>query len=557
MKTAYSKIILAICLMITFPYITMPWEKEEHRLVADSAFAAVLADCDISIRDSHILISNHGPKISLKRTFWQGKTFGETCTWFSGKDISYSRFHQRGQTILQQLKPLSSSLIEAVWDEHSRTIPSGHKTAPVLWPAVFSAEQSNHNVAVNYLMHHLIAIRFAKLAGHEESESKEALRCALIYEAMAQSFLSDAFSAGHLLVPLNDVFHNLHPINNKEAHDFYRNEGVYVINSSGDVWQTFGDKLLHWYAPTYRHVLHACITSLRELFLVYYVSSGNMAIPENLKKWAQSISNGNSIEEIVRGWITTKDGDRYYSITKMPTLLQLPMPISASWSVRTEKVDKHRIHQRKHYPQLREPGFHDPDLRGIDTEFIYPRASVPDWMVPALLYDKKPKELIKYNPDFASVRYAQNRNFPPSYKGLLIRLGGGATFKKNRSGFGSLFGLGYGLADDLVVINKVSVDLALMPSLHEARRLLITPSLGLGLKLPKPFNLWEAYLFEIGYAYGLREPFKEGGLMLALGISFPTIPLRFTYSGLTIRLKYQRFSLEQTLQGVFLELIFH
>lgn len=433
----------------------------------------------------------------------------------------------------------------------------GGSTAAVSWSPVFFAEQPDHNVVVNYLLHHFLAIRFAKLAGQEGSKGKEVLRRALIYEAMAQGFLSDAFSSGHLLVPLNDVFSGLHSANNREAYNFYRNEGVYVINSSGDVWQTFGHRLLRWHAPTYRYVLKACVTSLRELFLVYYVSSGDGTIPENLEKWGQSISNGNSMEEMIQGWISTKDGDRYYSIAKMPTLLQLPMPISASWSVRTEKVDEHGIHQRKHYPQFREPGFHDPDLRGIDTEFIYPQSSVPDWMVPELLYDKSPEELIKSHPDFASVRYVQNRNFPPSYKGLLIHLGGGTTFKKNGSGFGSLFGLGYGLADDLIVINKVSVSVALMPSLDEAKRLLITPSLGFGLKLPKPLNLWEAYLFEIGYALGLRKPFKEDGVMLAVGLGFPTIPLRFTYAGLTVRLKYQRFSLERTWHGVFLEFIFH
>lgn len=557
MRTNFSTILLIVCLIIIVPDTMMAWEKEEHRLVADRAFTAVLAECGVSIHDSFIFISNCDLSIQLEKVLWRGKTFGEICAWASGNDASYSRFQERGRTILHQLSPLSASIIDAVWRDHSGRGPAANDTITVSLPTVYSAELSDHNVVVNYLVHHLIALRFAKFAGQKENKGKEALRRALIYEAMAQSYLTDAFSSGHLFVPLTDVFSSLHPINNKEAHDFYRNEGAYVINSRGDVWQTFGDKLLLWYDPTYRHVLGACVTSLRELFLVYYVSGCMEAIPESLKKWGQSVSVGVSIEEMVKRWITLQDGKRYYSITRMPTLLLLPIPISATWSVRTEKVDDHGIHQRKHYAQMREPEFHDPDLEGIDTEFIYPRAAVPDWMIPELLSDKNPRELIKYNPDFASVRYVQNRDFPPSYKGSLVHLGGGIVFKRNGSGLGSIVGLGYGLADKLFVINKVSVDIDLMPSFDEGRRLIITPSIGFGLKLPAPFYLWNAYRFEIGYAFGLRSPFEENGLKLAVGIESPTIPLGFTYAGVTVRLMYRRFYLERIVQGVFLEFVLH
>ncbi|GEM_PF-5982357 len=37
----------------------------------------------------------------------------------------------------------------------------------------------------------------------------------------------------------------------------------------------------------------------------------------------------------------------------------------------------------------------------------------------------------------------------------------------------------------------------------------------------------------------------------------PTIPLGFTYFGVTVRLKYQSIALEKNLQGVFLELVLH
>lgn len=556
MKTLFDTRVLAIGLLSIFPTITKAWEKEEHRLVADSALAGVLVDCGVEMHDSLILISGRRFSINLGGQLWEDKTFGEICAWSSGNDGSYARFQERGRTILQQLKPLSASLIDALWQEHSAGRSSPAAAAAGSWPAARSAEQSSRNVIVNYLLHHLIALRFAKIAGQERREGEETLRRALIYEAMALSYLGDGFSAGHVLVPLTDVLSRFHSINSSHAHDFYRSKGVYVINSRGEVWKAFGDKLLHWYAPSYRHVLEACITSLRELFLVYYVALGG-AVPERLKEWGESVSAGMSLEGIVKGWITTQDGEKYYSITKMPTLLRFPMPTAATWSVRTEKVDNHGIHRRMHFPQLREPGFHDPDLEGIDVEFLFPRTAIPSWMIPDLLNESSPAELIKSHPDLASVRYIQERDFPPSYVGFLLRLGGGVVFKKNGSGSGTSVGLGYGFVDDFLVIQKISVDAELMPSFDEARRLLFATNFGLGIKLPAVVGLVEASHFEAGYAWGLRSPFKAHGFKFAAGLETRTFPVGFTYAGITVRLLYQRIALERTLHGVFLNFILH
>ena len=535
--------------------IAISWEKEEHRLLADSALAAVLVDCGVEVHGSQFLIFDRGFSISLGKQLWQDKTFGEICAWSSGNDAAYSRFHERGRSIFQQLRRLSASLIDAKWREHSRRSSEGDAVTGI-WRSVHSAEQSDHNVIANYLLHHLIAIRFAKIAGQGGNEGNEALRRALIYEAMAQGYLSDSFSSGHILVPLSDVFSGFHSINNSHAHNFYRTEGVYVINSSGDVWQAFGDKLLHWYAPAYRHILNACISSLRELFLVYYVSTGG-GVPERLKKWGQSVSAGMSMQEIVSNWNSNQDGEIYYTSRRMPTLLRLPMPTSGTWSVRTEKIDEYGIHRRMHFPQLRETGFHDPELDGIDVEFLLPRAAVPSWMIPDMLHEKSPEELIRSDPDFASVRYVQERHFPPSYVGLLFRLGGGVVFKKNDSGLGTSMGLGYGLVEDLLVIQKISVDAVLMPSFDEARRFLFATNFGMGVKLPSLVGLVEASHLEAGYAWGLRRPFKARGFRFAAGLETRTIPVGFTYAGITVRLMYQNIALERTLHGVSLDLILH
>jgi hypothetical protein len=528
------------------------WEKEEHRQVADSALAAVLAECGVAMQDSFTFAVGRDFSIRLEKSLWENKTFGEICAWFSGKDVARSRVHERARTILQQIQSLPSALIEAAWQKHGVSNASA-ASATSSWPAVKSAELSQQNVVVNYLLHHLMALRFAEMAGQAGSTGEETLRRALIYEAMALGYLSDAFSAGHLLASQSDALSGLHWINNKQAHDFYTNEGVYVINSRGDAWQTFGDKQMRWHAPTYRPVLEACTTSLRELFLVYYASAGSGAVPESLKKWWQAVSADTPVGTIVSAAKMTQDGEKYYSTTRLPALLLLPMPVSATWSKRTDKADEHGIHPRKHYPQLREAGFHDPDLATIDTEFLYPRAAVDSSMFLAFLSSQSAKDLIKSHPDIASVRYVQERNFPPSFIGPLLSVGGGMAFKEGERGSGTAIGLGYGFFDDYLFVKKFSLEIALMPSLHERRRTLLASALGLGIKLP-----WSAALHtEGGHAWGLRAPFEAHGWKFAAGIDSPTIPLGFTYAGLTARLQYQWLWLDPTLHGAFIELILH
>jgi hypothetical protein len=557
MRAVLKATVFAIFFVGMASSLTLAWEKDEHRQIAEKALAAVLAECRADIQEMFMNPSAENRSLRSGKALWGGKTFGEISSLASGKDVSRSRFHERGRTIAQQLAPLSASLIEAVWNECTGKNLSNNLTRTAPWASLFSVELPKHNVVANYLVHHITALRFAQIAGQEKERGETALRLALVYEAAAQSYLTDAFSSGHMFVSLNDAFSRLHPINNREGHDFFRNEGAYVLNSRGDVWQTFGDKLLFWYAPTYRHVLEACVTSLREIFLVFSVTRNTGTVPAGLKEWALSSSQGVSLEEMVRNWTVIQDGEKYYSEVRMPTLLLLPVPISATWSMRSDQVDEHGIRRRKHYPQLRERGLHDPDLEGIDLDFIYPREAVPEWMVPDFLTDKAPADVVKSHPDIASVRYIQPRDFPPSYKGTLFHLGGGTVFDRMGSGFGSMAGLGYGLNDELFLFNKVSFDLKVMPSLDEGRRLLISPQFGFGLILPAPFKLWKAYRFEIGYAFGLQSPYEENGWNFAFGIESPTIPLGFTYSGLTLRLQYRIFYLERRIQGLFFELVLH
>ena len=52
-----------------------------------------------------------------------------------------------------------------------------------------------------------------------------------------------------------------------------------MINARGDAWQTFGDRLLTWYGPTYAHVLEACVSSLREVLLAWRMAAGEVPAP--------------------------------------------------------------------------------------------------------------------------------------------------------------------------------------------------------------------------------------------------------------------------------------
>ena len=532
--------------MFLLPYAaeTYSWEKDEHQILTNLAFDSTLSFCGIKFTDSLIFLPGLNDDIILDKRLWNGESLGKISAIFSEDDLSQSRCQIRGYTINEQLEPLSAEIIDKVW-ERIKNSPEDIK----------SVEVTNQNVVFNYLLYHLIALRFAELSGKEFYDGNEFMRYALIYEAAAQSYLSDAFSAGHLLLNLFDYLAPISTYNNQITHDFYCSEGVYVLNAQGDCWRTFGDKLMQWYSPSFNRVLEACVKSLRELFLVYFVSN-DIEMPQQLSKWANSIDSGLNPGELVDVWINTHDGARYFSEIKMPALLCIPMPVAATWSVRTEKVDGHGIHRRNHYPQLSEEKFHDPDLNEIDTNFLYSKSSIPDWMIPAFLPNDSLQNLIKYHPDVASVRYMQKRYLPPSYQGFLVSAGGNIVFSNDKNKFGASLGIGWGFADEfLFVITKPSLIFSGMYFFSDNREWLLVADMGFGINTPIFHILYPR--FEFGYSWGFQSPYKGGGGMIALGLDSETLPLGFTYTGLTFRLKYQFIFFNKTLSFPVLEIILH
>jgi hypothetical protein len=581
-----KRITALILFILLCPSIMAASSRDVHWRLADSAFSDVLRECGATEGSDKWCLKSS--KVCLHKKLWMGKTFGEIAYASVESDLSPSRLHQRGKTILEELGSLDSARLDAIIRANAGWEVPTQVRGTTSVSNLPSAEISGANVIANYLLHHLIALHYAERGGDKSPQDGSFIERGLIYEAIAQSYLVDAFSAGHLLLPVTDAFSFLHPRNNDEAQNYYNSEGVFVLNSRGDVWRTFGEELYEWYAPTFRHIFEACRTSLREVILAYYCSTESSTIPDSLNAWARSIAGDMPLRKLVDQWLSIRDAQQYYSSLKMPTLLLLPMPISATWSLRTEEVDTHGIHQRKQYPQIKEsssdPGFHDPYMLDVDDEFIYTRSSLPNWMTPEAwippdsLHGRSLKEmtqdqrtrlagnLIKHDTNVASVRYMQERYYPPTYWGLLFCVGGGYFFNSAPSSGAWSAGLGYApplaLLPDVPLFDRLSFDLAYVQLTETNPRQLLSLAGGLSLGLythragtRKRFRYLEYLRLEGGYAWGLSSPMKSHGAVLSFGLESGTIPLGFTYAGVSLRLKYQSFLMDRSLNSVSMEFV--
>jgi hypothetical protein len=298
---------------------------------------------------------------------------------------------------------------------------------------------------------------------------------------------------------------------------------------------------------------------LREVCLVRSLAGGHTTPPHALLAWFEEQLPTANLYETVASWLQVREGGQYYSLLRMPSLMLIPTPVAATWSLRLEETDEHGIHSRRHYPQLRENGLHDPDLREIDRGFLASRQAVPDWLVFPKLQDADPEQLIRRDPTIASVRFVQDRDKAPSFVGGILTVGGGYVAKGAGQGFGTSVGLGFGVIDELAPLRKLpslhrlSVEVAYQPRVDTKGRSVLSPYLAYQIKVP---GLWVFHV-ETGYVFGLREPYKQRGARAAIGVSTRTLPLGFTYLGATIRLKYQAYYLEEIIGGIYLELVLH
>ena len=78
---------------------------------------------------------------------------------------------------------------------------------------------------------------------------------------------------------------------------------------------------------------------------------------------------------------------------------------------------------------------------------------------------------------------------------------------------------------------------------------------GVGLNLPI-FKIIKPHM-DFGYAYGFKSPYKGSAAEYSIGFDSETLPLGFTYAGLTFGLKYQFIFFDKVLQSPVLEIILH
>jgi hypothetical protein len=552
--------------------------------MADSALAVVLRECKATGSEDGWCVARS--KTCFRKLLWNGKNFGEICSLSSEDDLGSGRFQERGRTITEQLRSIGSHQLGEILAENLAVIRA-YRDASLQHNSPFPAiPLSGKNVVVNYLVHHLTALHCAERSAGQNNG--QWLEVALAYEAVAEGYLLDAFAAGHLLVRRSDPLAFLHPRNTKVAHDYYNNEGAYVIDSRGDVWLTFGDRLFEWYEPTFEHGFKALTSSLRELFLVHYASAESTDIPDSLTMLFDRGTKGMTIPAIVRRWTAPYDLKDYYEVLQMPTLMRLPVPISATWSLRPGIDDSRR--ERVHYPQVREsgedPGFRDPDEDNIDQEFIYPAQALPPWLLPegwippdslhghhfsdlsAGRRNSLAEDLIKHDGSVASVRFEQERYIPPSYWGLLLTCGGGYRAYKGSTSGVAMVGLGYSpeiaVLSDVPIVDRLSAEASYTHFLGSGSPGLLSVSGGLsfntGMKpyrlgTGKPFRPVDYIRIEWGHAWGVREATRSHGALISVSLESSTIPLGFTYAGLTIRPKFSWMFFDETMTGASVEVV--
>jgi len=549
MKRKKIKLKILCCLFLGTCNPLFPGERAEHREFARIALDSVLSNCK---DDLHVELRNlfiHGTQTPL----WNKKSFAEISAFFAEKDRATERSHIPRHSILDQLRPLSASIIESAW----RKVQSNNN--------VKSLEQKGKNVVVNYLLHHLIALRLASAVTDTGN-----LKLALSYEAIALGYLVDAFSSAHILVKYKSLSW-LQPLNYKKAHAFFRSKGAFVINSKGEAWQTFGDELMLWYEPTYRHVLQAARTSIGEVLLAFHIAVDAKPIPHSL------LALGNSLpkEYPVKAWVGIETETDFYDKLRLPSLLHLPMPVAATWSKKSDIVDKHGIHQRIHYPQLREVGYHDPDLDEVTQKHLWSRDDIGDSLIfeefrrvdEIISKDDKDKfarKIFKEDKNFASVRFIQPKKFSPSYYGLLVNAAGGASFNGD-SNSTFIIGAGWGLSDKLLFFNNPSFDALYTRIFAEKDRHFISVTFGLSVTEPlipeKISTFIKAFRLELGSAQEIGE---SSGLIddlfnykIAVGIELPMLEFPFTYAGLTSRIMVQRIFTGSSLHGVYFQIVLH
>lgn len=533
-KFRATLIILSFCLSSSL----FAFDEVEHRILADSVFESTIRETGAVNKHNSILIPFGQDEIIIPRNFGGLGTFGKLVAIFAADDQKQHRFHRRAETVLQQIRRIEP-------DEFAQCL-----SAALSWVKSDSSApdkqivESIHsdNVIGTYLIHHLAALRIAaSMNGTDNQQFSKAL----VWEAIAQGYLADCFSSGHMILPVHHFISELQMKDRRDADRHHSLTGIFVINAAGYVWQAFGDGALLWYQPSYQHVFEACQSSLREILLMFYQTRG-VALPEKLSNWFTKVGHAMSLAKAIDSWLTIQQLDSLYDTpfapTLLPTLQYLPVPVAAAWSTDSEEIVIDDFHKRKYYPQLNELSARDTSLYGIENEFLLSRDDFPDWMVAPPIKDSlasNPQKLIKENVHWASVAYVQSLSPVISFEGLTIDFG--ASWVIDHGEIAPSIGLGYGFHDDLFQIRNLGVGLRFYPKSSSSASSALS-AFG-AIRLTNPIQISLLKIFEtIGGETGVvSELEKSGNFGMHLAVSLRSKPHSFKsmHLGLSFEFAYE------------------
>ena len=450
-----------------------------------------------------------------------------------------------GETPMAQLRALTVSDLEDYIDRARNFSEIGDDGVERF---VFNIESGNS--VSNYLIAHIIALDFA---GNPDTPFERALE----WEMQAAFFLADTFSSSYIMTPAHKKLAAVQSNNIEFARYFFRTQGAFVINGYGQAWQTFGDHVLMWYPVSYQKVEDALVRSMNELFLCRAIATNKELSSDRHGPWFSLCAQDRDSREVVGDWLTPADGPDYFSQKRLPGLISIPTPISATWSVRSGGRNADGKARRYHYPQLREPGLHNADDPRLDHDFLPSRTDVPDWMLAPALRDSSTAANIYTNPDVASVAYTQTRYVEPSYSGLIFTMGGG-ILKRGDESVGVLSG-GLGHAWETLVPVAGSLRGAFegevsFPLNGDASAVIARTTGAVGMPgLP----LFNALHLELGWAWTLEDVIRDDGFRWGIGVVTKPVHLDWTYAGMSVRLRYESFKLDNNLHGFQAILVFH
>lgn len=276
-------------------HVNAKWSEGEHLELGDTAPLLACAELAIDVADCP---TTGIPREDRKVIFSYGELLSAADYYLSPFELIGDR--RRGvRKVIQCAHRLKQ--------EHSDRSLDSEKYKDCTFVGVFRmpghlevvSRNYDHFVWHNmkaYVRYHSLALTYAYEAylksGTNPAESRMALERALIFNAFADHYLTDAFAAGHVRLPRVQIEtwakHNLKGalkktrgdllaiiLHDNEARDLWTGHevGLPVKNARGDIWRTHSDQYLHagakYTTPAFHFPLQAIKESFKELLVAW------------------------------------------------------------------------------------------------------------------------------------------------------------------------------------------------------------------------------------------------------------------------------------------------